>query len=398
MKILRSRRLPVACATLAVLALAVASCGPSDPVQTIAFVLDLDARKLDRLDFQVKHVAGTFPGTDGGCVAGPNVDPATLAASKVVTVRPAAGSQPGPPQGAVVSSTSTSSTYAPSTTSTTVTSTTTTTTGAASWQCLVTFRLGSAVSFAAAQWNVDYTATGGDFTGLADAVQCRAVSGTGLTPAFNDVDASHSLQVGLFTISSFTGPGDMVECDLTAPTLPVASDFVFSNVEATDAQLELINPPPTISVNLSCSGGPGTTLAPTTTTTLPVNPCGDGVLGSGEECDDGNSLSGDGCDSTCVLEDAFTSTVAPGALQVHIVDRNGIPPGSALAYCKFQGDVTAAKFEVEVDSCSRPAGQACNPATDAPVSVSTTTTTTTTTVSSTTSTTSKVTTTTSTLF
>ena len=93
----------------------------------------------------------------------------------------------------------------------TLTTGTTTTTGAASWQCLVTFRLGSAVSFAAAQWNVDYTATGGDFTGLADAVQCRAVSGTGLTPAFNDVDASHSLQVGLFTISSFTGPGDMVE-------------------------------------------------------------------------------------------------------------------------------------------------------------------------------------------
>jgi cysteine-rich repeat protein len=27
--------------------------------------------------------------------------------------------------------------------------------------------------------------------------------------------------------------------------------------------------------------------------------CGDGVILGGEECDDGNTASGDGCDSTC---------------------------------------------------------------------------------------------------
>ena len=30
--------------------------------------------------------------------------------------------------------------------------------------------------------------------------------------------------------------------------------------------------------------------------------CGDGLLGSGELCDDGNALSGDGCSALCALE------------------------------------------------------------------------------------------------
>lgn len=33
-----------------------------------------------------------------------------------------------------------------------------------------------------------------------------------------------------------------------------------------------------------------------------INVCGDGIVGPGEECDDGNLISGDGCTSTCLLE------------------------------------------------------------------------------------------------
>jgi len=33
-----------------------------------------------------------------------------------------------------------------------------------------------------------------------------------------------------------------------------------------------------------------------------VNPCGNGKLDAGEECDDGNIIDGDGCSSTCKLE------------------------------------------------------------------------------------------------
>ena len=30
--------------------------------------------------------------------------------------------------------------------------------------------------------------------------------------------------------------------------------------------------------------------------------CGDGILDSGEECDDGNTVDGDGCDANCAME------------------------------------------------------------------------------------------------
>lgn len=35
------------------------------------------------------------------------------------------------------------------------------------------------------------------------------------------------------------------------------------------------------------------------------NPCGDALLGKDEECDDGNTLAGDGCDASCKLEDGW---------------------------------------------------------------------------------------------
>jgi cysteine-rich repeat protein len=45
-----------------------------------------------------------------------------------------------------------------------------------------------------------------------------------------------------------------------------------------------------------------TTVIGTTTTTLISMGCGDGVLGPGEQCDDGNPFDGDCCSSTCTFE------------------------------------------------------------------------------------------------
>ena len=39
--------------------------------------------------------------------------------------------------------------------------------------------------------------------------------------------------------------------------------------------------------------------------------CGDGVVGPGEQCDDGNNASGDGCGSTCVVESGWSCTGQP---------------------------------------------------------------------------------------
>jgi cysteine-rich repeat protein len=40
--------------------------------------------------------------------------------------------------------------------------------------------------------------------------------------------------------------------------------------------------------------------------------CGDGILGTGETCDDGNTVSGDGCSSTCALEPCYSMDFSAG--------------------------------------------------------------------------------------
>ncbi len=49
----------------------------------------------------------------------------------------------------------------------------------------------------------------------------------------------------------------------------------------------------------TAAGGPGTF---TLTATVNAALCGNGVLDSGEECDDGNGVSGDGCSATCTID------------------------------------------------------------------------------------------------
>lgn len=47
--------------------------------------------------------------------------------------------------------------------------------------------------------------------------------------------------------------------------------------------------------------------------TQPATPCGDGVIDAGEECDDGNFLSGDGCSGVCVIETCYICTGEPSS-------------------------------------------------------------------------------------
>ncbi|MGH7436169.1 MAG: DUF4215 domain-containing protein, partial [Polyangiaceae bacterium] len=54
--------------------------------------------------------------------------------------------------------------------------------------------------------------------------------------------------------------------------------------------------------NVSGSGGP--------CIQSPANVCGDGTVAGNEQCDDGNTTSGDGCSSTCALEAGYTCPTA----------------------------------------------------------------------------------------
>src|SRR5262249_36201962 len=67
--------------------------------------------------------------------------------------------------------------------------------------------------------------------------------------------------------------------------------------------------------------------------------CGNHILEPGEACDDGNTISGDGCSSTCRLESAGTYS-AP--MDGHVVFSGAITPvGSVKAY---ELDVTAPTY------------------------------------------------------
>jgi cysteine-rich repeat protein len=236
-------------------ALVTGSCAPSPTTQTVGFVLNLTAKRVNRIQFVVSYADGGFAGTDGECVVG--------SASSLQAADPA-----------VVS-------------------------------------LGVATPNAGTQ---------------------RALVATTTT-----------------TASSST----TVEVTTTAP-------------------------PTTTTM-----GGPTTTVP--TTTLAPTGNCGDAHIDSGEECDDGNLLAGDGCDATCHAEFSFTSIVDEQAasLTVTIVNGLGISPGSVLARRRFQGDIAAANLTVATTSCGLAAGGTCNPTTNGGVTVSTTTTTTTTTTSTT---------------
>ena len=55
--------------------------------------------------------------------------------------------------------------------------------------------------------------------------------------------------------------------------------------------------------NASCEVEDGYVCAGEASTCVSTATCGDGVVGVGESCDDGNNVNGDGCSATCLIED-----------------------------------------------------------------------------------------------
>ncbi|MDC0721113.1 DUF4215 domain-containing protein [Nannocystis bainbridge] len=102
------------------------------------------------------------------------------------------------------------------------------------------------------------------------------------------------------------------------PADPTASDSAATEEPpSTTSTTGTSTPAPTTSTGTTSDSPDGTTSStaaddPTTTTTTsttdtsggPVE-CGDGVVGVGEECDDGNLVDGDGCESDCKIGDVL---------------------------------------------------------------------------------------------
>jgi cysteine-rich repeat protein len=64
-----------------------------------------------------------------------------------------------------------------------------------------------------------------------------------------------------------------------------------------------------VPAGVACTSMPGTACNGVGACTAPG--CGDGIVESGETCDDGNTIPGDGCSSTCTTEVGFTCTGMP---------------------------------------------------------------------------------------
>jgi len=143
----------------------------------------------------------------------------------------------------------------------------------------------------------DITA-GGDFTGT-------GAFATNQTGIFGLGEFGGALLVAAFTpntVIDFTAGGDLTTQPVVASVVNVTQvegvDGVLLAVSANDEIVYDITTGTPASFafgfdNLNTTGG---------IAHVPAGVCGDGMVDAGEECDDGNTLDGDGCTSACVVE------------------------------------------------------------------------------------------------
>jgi len=84
------------------------------------------------------------------------------------------------------------------------------------------------------------------------------------------------------------------------------------------------------------------------------NACGDGVIWGAEECDDGNSVSGDGCSASCAVEAGFECDGQPSVCELMCSDGDGDGYSAQNAGCGPQDcdDANAAVNPEAVDVCN----------------------------------------------
>jgi fibro-slime domain-containing protein len=90
--------------------------------------------------------------------------------------------------------------------------------------------------------------------------------------------------------------------------------------------------------------------------------CGDGILTAGEQCDDGNTVSGDGCSSTCTVEAGWQCSQPPigPSMQVPVVYRDFNSRGAVNGYIDFNPGATGQNAPIlglvatKLDSLGKP--------------------------------------------
>ena len=90
--------------------------------------------------------------------------------------------------------------------------------------------------------------------------------------------------------------------------------------------------------------------------------CGDGVVGPGEECDDGNTMSGDGCSSKCLIEKGYSCpTPNKPCADSHLRRRHrGSERGvRRRKHRKLSGDGCSSRCQIEIGLSVQGLARAC---------------------------------------
>ncbi|MBI5505216.1 MAG: DUF4215 domain-containing protein [Deltaproteobacteria bacterium] len=150
-------------------------------------------------------------------------------------------------------------------------------------RCEITFHVAGSATLGAFEAHVDYSASSGDFEGAAGAVSCVATVPGAFAFAV-DNDAGQELGLGMISVVGVELPQDFWRCTfLTDTTPPLPADFAITVDEALDS--DFVAAAVTASVSqVTCASDAQ---------------CGNGVVESDEECDDGaETLT---CSSQCTL-------------------------------------------------------------------------------------------------
>ncbi len=127
--------------------------------------------------------------------------------------------------------------------------------------CAATFRLGTAVTIGALQYEVAYPLPDVDFDGIGGDVACS--DPTGSFTSFSD-DDSGTLTAGSVAFIPYMGPADVAVCDITAVPGTLPENFTITVIDASDDTGTPIVPVPTVTLAaLDCSW-PTTTQTSTT--------------------------------------------------------------------------------------------------------------------------------------
>ena len=199
--------------------------------------------------------------------------------------------------------------------------------------CALTLRVEGTGVLGALEMVLDYDSAGVDFVGEADGVECQSIA-PGALAFENDEDATKNLNVGMISAIGVALPADFWRCSFVASgEAPTAESFIVDVVDAIDAGFDPIVVEAFVT-DIACESAAS---------------CGNGILESDEECDDGGPSTT--CTAECRLaEELEVCTVSFNAYSDSVLGGVDLALDYSAAAGEFDGIGTSVDCESKVES------------------------------------------------